>query len=201
MAGRKQKDPEALVGHRDVKPREVVTYDPNEHVEPPRPPDQMSWSAAAMKRWDALWNTPQASSWNWESSYALVVQYVSDFDDWLSFRRSARRKPMVKGSMGQDVVNPLRGEMARLEGEMRRIEEALYLSPRAMLGASIEWRASQRNDDDDGERDVEEAERAARAEAALPEGWHVVAGEGEVFDEDEHTMREDVIDAEATEIE
>lgn len=173
MAGSKQKHPSALVGHRSVPNLKTVGAPP-EHVDPPKPPPAMGWSKHSLDEWDRIWNTPQASAWDWASAYALVVGYMNCYEDLNRFQRAVRRTPITKGSTGQVVAHPLMREIDALRTQMLKYADALWLSPSGAIKGGIELRRAE-SELERLNRSLAEAEAQARKEEGeVPDGWDVV---------------------------
>lgn len=63
-------------------------------------------------------------------------------------RRSVKRSPLVEGSQGQPVENPLAKAMSRYDAEIRAIEDRLGLSPKARLSIGITFGQAKRSIED-----------------------------------------------------
>lgn len=93
----------------------------------------------------------QRSSWQafWRSPLALAVDEAADLpalrrlwqirDRRDRYERALRKQPIVAGSQGQPRANPLHQEIARLDAEIRQLEEKFGLTPaaRARLGIQL----------------------------------------------------------------
>lgn len=80
--------------------------------------------------WDHVWSSPVAGSWE-ESDRHAVERLAKLHDDRERAFRQFRKQPLVEGSQGQPVLNPIRVVVDRCDGEIRQLEDRLGLSPMA----------------------------------------------------------------------
>lgn len=92
---------------------------------------------ATQQWWKQVWTSPVASSWEAESDRPVVERLAKLHDDRERAVRSYRKQPLVEGSMGQPVLNPLRSVVAECDKEIRQLEDRLGLSPMARLKLGV----------------------------------------------------------------
>lgn len=113
-----------------VKPAEV------EPPKSPAPPDGLL--PESIEAWDAVWLMPQAASF--EGAHRVVVRrWVKAYDAWARALPVCESNPLVTGSTGQVVANPLMHWVASREAEMEKCERQLGVGLRnaADLGISV----------------------------------------------------------------
>lgn len=111
----------------------VKPVEPKEHPSAPGGLQSM-----ALEAWDAVWLMPQASAF--EGAHRLVlVRWVKALDAWSRALTVVEAEPLVEGSQGQPVANPLMAWVASREIEMEKCERQLGVGLRnaADLGISV----------------------------------------------------------------
>lgn len=95
------------------------------------------------RAWRALWSAPHLQAEPDPCFAVLIERYIVVLDQWHRAMRSFRGSPLIKGSKGQPVLNPLWRRLNRLEMRTREIEKALAMSPldRKLQGLPIDGRA------------------------------------------------------------
>lgn len=129
--------------------------------------------------WAALGAEPQAQQLT-GAQRIVARRWIEAFDAYLRALELVKNTPMVQGSTGQPVVNPLWGVVASREAAMEKAERQLGvgLKNKADLGLTIgqaKLTAQQLNDMYRGGRG-DESESAGELEAAgevegVDEGW------------------------------
>ncbi len=106
--------------------------------------------------WESFWLSPVGLLVSVESDLPVVVRLVSLLELREAAVRSVRVDPLVVGSQGQPVENPLAKAMSRYDSEIRALEDRLGLSPRARLSLNISLGAAKKSLDElVGSGDVE----------------------------------------------
>ncbi len=157
MANFRQKAPELLQFRRGGQGRRVVvTQGRPAGWKPPALPKAVTASLsdpvqahlrpAALAYTRTVW-----ASW-WASQAAKAVDLDSDLDAlnwWITcvYRRAiyvdvARQQPLVKGSMGQLVANPLEGVIRGLTADINRTQERFGMDTLSRFRLSIEDRTA-----------------------------------------------------------
>lgn len=119
--------------------------------------------------WEAVWSSQVAGSWE-ASDHPMVARLAKLHDDRERAWRSYRDTPLVDGSQGQPVLNPLRSVVDRCDQEIRQLEDRLGLSPMARHKLGITYGEMHRSldsladplaDEDDDDPRAEEDPRAS----------------------------------------
>lgn len=100
------------------------------------PPEGLTDVALAM--WDAYWDD-QVSAVITGVDRALLTRWVTEYDRYLRTISEADRRPLVEGSMGQLVENPLYKIGYRALEAAERLERQLGIGPlhRSNLGIAV----------------------------------------------------------------
>lgn len=103
----------------------------------PDPPSEVV-SDEALEAWDAIWHEPQAAGFT-AADGVILRRYIVAFEHWLTAMASIAVDPLVTGSMGQQVANPLMSWATSREAVMDRCERQLGigLRNRTDLGVSV----------------------------------------------------------------
>ena len=97
----------------------------------PKPPAGLLASSRA--RWRQFWDSPSAALVNTESDLPRLVRWIQAADEYDRAAKVVRTSRLVKGSMGQPVLNPLIGYLVHLEGVMTRAEAEFGMTPLARI--------------------------------------------------------------------
>ena len=86
--------------------RRVTALDlaPKISLELPRPRD--TFSALALEAWDGYWQEDVAATVR-HADRMIAWTWIDAYDDAIAKRAEADKRPLVEGSMGQLVANPL----------------------------------------------------------------------------------------------
>lgn len=107
---------------------------------PPLPalPGKMKYLKTTVEAWAALWAEPQADHLT-GVQVVVALRWVRALDEWLRALDVVVRAPMVQGSMGQPVANPMMAWVTSREAEMEKCERQLGVGLRnkADLGLTI----------------------------------------------------------------
>ena len=68
--------------------------------------DRDAFLPETLTQWDAYWTDPVAASQT-PADLMMVMTWLENYDDYRRKKAEADKKPLVKGSMGQMVANPL----------------------------------------------------------------------------------------------
>ena len=104
---------------------------------PPPPPEEIT-HLEAVEAWEAIWAEPQARGFT-RADLVILRRYIVAYQEWIGAMASVSASPMVDGSMGQPVQNPLMGWASSREALMEKCEKQLGigLRNRADLGISV----------------------------------------------------------------
>lgn len=127
MPGRPQKTAGALTGHRAAEGpdlRILAAQEPPKPDIPSLPPGR--WLRVTRDRWAAYWTSSIAWNTDRQCDATVALRWISALDEWERANRQLRKSDrLVKGSTGQDRLNPLVGYIRGLEETMRREERQL----------------------------------------------------------------------------
>ncbi|HET8627392.1 MAG TPA: P27 family phage terminase small subunit [Thermomicrobiales bacterium] len=135
VAGKRQKAPSRLVGHRQAAPLTVVT--PGLAPAPPAPPKGLTKTARLA--WESFFASPIAAAVDIRTDGPALLRWAKALGRHERVARDFAKQPTVAGSTGQTVLNPLHGELVRLTREIERAEEHFGMTPlaRMRLGVAI----------------------------------------------------------------
>lgn len=137
------KHPSKRVGHSpETTQLSVVRGD---GVEWPKP--QRHWLKVTKDDYAAFQGAPVAQVIGVED-LPVVRRLFNLRDDHERCSRAARKNPMVKGSQGQDVENPLAKRADRIMGEITRLEDKLGLNPVSRMRLAISTADARRSADE-----------------------------------------------------
>jgi P27 family predicted phage terminase small subunit len=138
----------------------VVTTDDTLPV--PTPPPGLLAPSVAL--WESFWMSRIATAVDTRSDMPGLLRWITAYDEWLRATRALRRVRIVRGSMGQPVLSPLAGYLSQRAAELRDLEAAYGMTPKARLNlgltvGQIELTAAKLNEmvrDDPPSADVDE---------------------------------------------
>lgn len=166
MPGPPPKDPDRRQGHRSKGRLVLMGADPVIPVEF-RPPPRRDWLKATRDAWLELWASPLAPLYVSTDQPALRRLFEM-VDDRARYRLAVRKCPLVEGSQGQMVANPLARLIGPLSVEIRQMEDRFGLSQMSRLRMGIKLGQAARSlddlwsnaDPDDGEDDPDPRTKA-----------------------------------------
>lgn len=68
--------------------------------------DRDAFLPETLQQWDAYWSDPVAASQT-PADRMIVLTWLESYDDYRRKKAKANERPLVKGSMGQLVANPM----------------------------------------------------------------------------------------------
>jgi hypothetical protein len=157
-----------------------TAIDGGEVLAPPACPALLGGTAplpATRDAWDRVWCSNIAAVLDRESDMEAVVRWATLLDERERALRQFRRKRMVKGSMGQQVLSPLWDVVRSCDTELRALEDRIGLSPKARLQLGITYAEAAGSLDELGGEEHDDApaddprlkqEQPAEAAAAEP---------------------------------
>lgn len=115
----------------------LVKVDPAEKPVVPKAPAGLL--KKTRERWEAYWLSPVSKAVDPGADGGRLERWIRAVDEWHRTGETFRAARVVKGSMGQPVLNPLATYLANLETTIARAEQELGLTPmaRAKLGIVI----------------------------------------------------------------
>ena len=105
-------------------------------MQPPDLPDGML--DETRQAWVALWEEPQAAHLT-GAQRVVALRWAEAFDAWRRALEAVKAMPVVDGSQGQPVQNPLMSWVTSREAEMEKCERQLGIGLRnkADLGLTV----------------------------------------------------------------
>lgn len=109
---------------------------PGRKIEKLDPPEKLCEEAVA--QWEAYWESPAASIQT-AADRGVVLRWIDAVDRYLRVLGDADRRPLVKGSTGQMVENPLYKIAAAALATVERCEKQMGIGAlnRAGLGIAV----------------------------------------------------------------
>jgi len=96
---------------------------------PPKPPAGLL--KPSRDRWDQFWDSPAAQAVNPESDLPRLIRWIQATDEYDRAAKVVRTSRLVRGSMGQPVLNPLVGYLIHLDGLISKAEGEFGMTPMA----------------------------------------------------------------------
>lgn len=96
---------------------------------PPDPPTHLL--KPARDRWAAYWASPAADKVNPQSDLPRLIRWIEQTDEYDRVAKVCKKTRLVRGSMGQPVLNPLFSYLAQLEAQIVRTEAEFGMTPLA----------------------------------------------------------------------
>lgn len=123
--------PAELRQNRIKRPEIGLVRAPLGEVAPliPRPPPGLT--AASRRRWTTYWTSKVAGAADRQSDLHRVERWIVSVDEYEKVNDVFRKTRLVKGSMGQPVLNPLAAYLAQLRADLAQAENELGLTPLA----------------------------------------------------------------------
>lgn len=128
----------------------------------PKLPGASRLRKATRDRWAAFWASPPAKAVDLQADLPRLIRWAQATDEWDVAADTVRRARLVKGSMGQPVLNPLVAYMAQLEQTIRAAEDAFGMTPAARMRLKLDLPEGEETDP----VDELNARRAARRQGA-----------------------------------
>lgn len=88
--------------------------------------------------WDAYWRSSVSNAVDPDADAHRIRRWIMAVDEYERCLDVYRKGRLVRGSMGQPVLNPLAAQLNTLEGQIARAELELGLTPMARLRLGIE---------------------------------------------------------------
>lgn len=95
----------------------------------PKPPSGLLTSSR--ERWANFWDSQAALAVDLASDMPRLIRWIQATDEYDRTARAIRQARLVKGSMGQPVLNPLVSYLVHLEGMITRTEKEFGMTPLA----------------------------------------------------------------------
>ena len=121
---------------------------------PPKPPTGLL--KPSRDRWRKFWESPAAKAVHAESDLPRLVRWIQAADEYDRAAKVVRASRLVRGSMGQPVLNPLVAYLIHLDGLISKAETEFGMTPMARHRLKLA-------EDPEPEEDVVDQLRARRA--------------------------------------
>ena len=121
---------------------------------PPKPPTGLL--ASSRVRWRQFWESQSAKVVDLDSDLPRLIRWIQAADEYDRAAKVVRDTRLVKGSMGQPVLNPLVAYLIHLDTLISRAETEFGMTPAARLRLKLDPEAPE-------EEDVVDQLRARRA--------------------------------------
>lgn len=112
------------------------------------PAGDKEWLVVTRDEWLDLWGDPVAKTYNRTSDLPALRRLFGLRDERERYRRLVRKQPLVEGSQGQMVLNPLGRQIGPLDAEIRQLEDRFGLNPQSRLKLGIKLGEAARSLDD-----------------------------------------------------
>ena len=96
---------------------------------PPKPPTGLL--KPARDRWRRFWESDAANAVTLESDLPRLIRWIQATDEYDRAAKVVKTSRLVRGSMGQPVLNPLVHYLAQLESMLTRTEKEFGMTPAA----------------------------------------------------------------------
>lgn len=93
--------------------------------------------------WEEYWRSPLAQATDTTNKLKVVTRLWQLYDLRDKHYLAYRNNPLVKGSTGQPVVNPLGKQMQALDSQILQIEDRIGLNPKAQIHLGVQWAQGQ----------------------------------------------------------
>ena len=110
-------------------------------ADPPAPPPRLLQETRRL--WDEFWGSSVAAAVD-VSDVPAIRRLFMLRDQWERMRRAVDKTPLVSGSQGQPVENPLAKRMDRIATQIVQLEDRFGLSPVARAKLGVETVAARR---------------------------------------------------------
>jgi P27 family predicted phage terminase small subunit len=97
------------------------------------------------QEWKTLWSTPMAQTFDRVTDLPALTRLFQLKDDRERIYRAVRKKWLVKGSVGQIVVNPLVKQIREMDTEIRQLEDRFGLTPMSRLKLGVQFGEAHRS--------------------------------------------------------
>jgi len=111
-------------------------------AELPAPPEGIA--AGLVASWAEYWSSPLASATDAQSKLNAVTRLWQLYDLRDKHHAAYVAQPLVDGSQGQQVLNPLGRQLNSLESQILALEDRLGLNPKSQLSLGVTWAEGQK---------------------------------------------------------
>lgn len=101
------------------------------------PPAPRGIGKPVVQEWDAFWRSEYALAVKWRRDGRAISRLFELYDLHDRFLRATRKRPLVPGSQGQPIANPLTRQLGAVDAEIRQLEDRFGLSTRAAMTLGV----------------------------------------------------------------
>jgi P27 family predicted phage terminase small subunit len=123
-------------GHR-TRPELAVIPRAETAQKPPIPRPPTGLLASSRRRWKAFWRCGVAQAVDPVADLHRIERWIGCVDEYERVNAAFKKGRLVKGSMGQPVLNPLAQYLQQLLAEINKAEAELGLTPLARMRLGI----------------------------------------------------------------
>jgi P27 family predicted phage terminase small subunit len=98
--------------------------------------------------WGDFWRSELAGATSADTDIPAVRRLATLYDLRERAYRAVKKTPLVEGSQGQKVLNPLARQMSTWDAEIRQLEDRFGLTPRSRLNLGLQLGAAKKQLDD-----------------------------------------------------
>jgi P27 family predicted phage terminase small subunit len=136
-----RKPAERRQGHQTADMGQLVPL--HAAVEVPKAPAR--WLTSTRSEWTDLWGSPLAQAFDRTTDEPSLRRLFELRDTRERYARATRRNPLVEGSQGQPVANPLGRLLSGLDAEIRQLEDRFGMSALARFRLGISYGEARRS--------------------------------------------------------
>lgn len=129
MPGARQKDPALLANRRAGRGRGLTVLAREEAFIAPAPPPGLL--AAGKNAWEDFWRSDVSAAVDISADRVDLEHWARCIDQRERFRKIADKAPLIKGSHGQLMLNPLHRRIRDLGDEIQRLSDRFGMNPAA----------------------------------------------------------------------
>ncbi len=129
VANVRQKDPALLVNKRGGRGRGLSVVRRGETFQPPPVPAGIN--APGRRAWEAFWRSDVSLSVDLDADSTDLLHWVRCVDERERLWAIVKKAPLVKGSHGQLMANPLSRRIRDLTQDIDRISDRFGMNPMA----------------------------------------------------------------------
>jgi P27 family predicted phage terminase small subunit len=98
--------------------------------------------------WAEFWASELAAATLADTDGPAIERLATLYDLRRRALKSIKKQPLVDGSQGQKVLNPLARQMSTWDAEIRQLEDRFGLTPRSRLNLGLQLGAAKKQLDD-----------------------------------------------------
>lgn len=165
MPNHRSRNPQGHRKHSSPEPSNVVPLTAVPTLSIPDPPIRLT--KVAKEVWESFWSSEVSRVVDTSDHYALR-RWIQAVNDREKIAAKVRKMPLVDGSQGQPVMNPLAKRLGSFDAEILKFEIQFGMTPKAradlgvsagtaaMTAAQLNRMAQEDEDDDTIDGDAEE---------------------------------------------